>query len=69
MFIISQKRIKIILSCILISVLVFSMQSTKEDNSKKDGTVKQVASLPVSGKTIVVDAGHGVPDEGVSLLH
>jgi len=40
------------------------MQSTKEDNSKKDGTVKQVTSLPISGKTIVVDAGHGVPDEG-----
>jgi N-acetylmuramoyl-L-alanine amidase len=28
-----------------------------------NGTVETV-SLPVSGKTIVVDAGHGVPDEG-----
>ena len=26
-------------------------------------------SLPVSGKTIVIDAGHGKPDEGEYLLH
>ena len=25
-------------------------------------------SLPVSGKTIVIDAGHGKPDEGGRLL-
>jgi N-acetylmuramoyl-L-alanine amidase len=26
--------------------------------------VKETVSLPVSGKTVILDAGHGVPDEG-----
>ena len=31
---------------------------------KKDKDYIETVSLPVSGKVIVVDAGHGVPDEG-----
>lgn len=29
----------------------------------------ETVSLPVSNKTVVLDAGHGKPDEGEYLLH
>lgn len=58
MIIISKKRLLIVLSAILVSVGIFSISSVK-----KEDTV-QTVSLPVSEKVIVIDAGHGVPDEG-----
>ena len=35
-------------------------------NSNKNPYVETVG-LPVSGKTVVVDAGHGIPDEGAEV--
>ena len=72
MIIINKKRIQIIISCVLIAVFAFSFQianQTKEGNGKEEkqeNSVKtmQTTATPVSGKTIVIDAGHGVPDEG-----
>ena len=63
MIVLSKKRISIIVFSIFFSILVFSIAT-----DVKEITVSTV-SLPVSGKTIVIDAGHGKPDEGVSLLH
>lgn len=57
MFIITKKRIGFILMTILISVISFSLSSNKDDTI-------QTVSLPVTGKTIVLDAGHGYPDYG-----
>lgn len=69
MIIINKKRIKIILSCLLIAIFAFVFQMANSQNelienvnSEKQNTV-QTTATPVSGKTIVVDAGHGVPDE------
>ena len=55
--IINKKRIYFIIIIITISVVSFSI------NSKYEQTI-QTVSLPVSGKTIVLDAGHGLPDAG-----
>lgn len=63
MIVISRKRILFIASILCVSVFAFSLNTY---SSKK--TVETVA-LPVSNKVIVIDAGHGKPDEGVSLLH
>ena len=68
MILINKKRIKIILGCILISLLSFSFQiadykQAKEQKNELKNTV-QTTSTPVSGKTVVLDAGHGIPDEG-----
>lgn len=52
MIILSKKRITLILSCVLVGIFTFMLQTSKTDN--KD-TV-QTVTLPVSGKTIVVDA-------------
>ncbi|MCI8700346.1 MAG: N-acetylmuramoyl-L-alanine amidase [Clostridia bacterium] len=59
MIIINKKRITAILTCILIGVFVFILQT-----SDKEKAVIETVTLPVSGKTVVIDAGHGIPDEG-----
>ena len=66
MMIIDKKRIKIILGCILIAIFTFTFQvaNQKENANKIQEQTAQTTSTPVSGKTVVLDAGHGVPDEG-----
>ena len=64
MIILSRKRIAIVLGCVLVGIFTFMLQSTKNLESETIETV----TLPISGKTVIVDAGHGVPDEGDSLL-
>lgn len=58
MIVLSRKRILVISGLIFTSLLAFAMQTTNLNN-----TVQTVA-LPVSNKVIVIDAGHGKPDEG-----
>ena len=60
MFVIKRKRILIIFSIIFISIYV----SVLEINYRNDLKVVETVSVPVSNKVIVVDAGHGTPDEG-----
>ena len=57
MIVLNKKKITVMLLGVFLSVFVFIFISDRQ------GTVPTV-SLPVSGKTIVVDAGHGKPDEG-----
>lgn len=59
MLILSKKRICLILLFIGISIFTFLFGKMAE----QEKTI-QTVSLPVSGKTIVIDAGHGKPDEG-----
>lgn len=61
MIIIDKKRILLILIILVISVI--SVISFTTNNGKLENAISTV-SLPVSGKTIVLDAGHGYPDEG-----
>ena len=60
MIILSKKRITLILTCVIVGIFTFMMQNVELSTKEVVPTV----NLPVSGKTIVVDAGHGVPDEG-----
>ena len=70
MIVISKKRIEIILSCVIISLLAFSFKIARTNNGDANGvnntnnSTLETVSTPVSGKTVVLDAGHGVPDEG-----
>ena len=59
MVVLNRKKIIITAMCVFVSVFTF-MLSNKDNNKNAIQTV----SLPVSNKTIVIDAGHGVPDEG-----
>ncbi|NLC87785.1 MAG: N-acetylmuramoyl-L-alanine amidase CwlD [Clostridiaceae bacterium] len=58
MIIINKKRILLMMGILLIATFTFSMQTF--ENEKTISTV----ALPVSNKVIVIDAGHGKPDEG-----
>ncbi len=58
MIILDKKRLGIIAGLLLITVFVFTFQMA--NNNKTVETV----TLPVSQKVIVLDAGHGKPDEG-----
>lgn len=58
MIILNKKRIMVIMAMLIIATCAFTLQTAQ---IKK--TVPTV-SLPVSNKVIVIDAGHGVPDEG-----
>lgn len=62
MIVLNRKRINVILLSVFVSIFAFILVTDRK------ASVPTV-SLPVSGKTIVIDAGHGKPDEGVSLLH
>lgn len=67
----TQKRVFIIFFSIIISLAVYIGQNTQSNtrNERSIGDTVQVTALPVSGKVVILDAGHGTPDEGVSLLH
>ena len=61
MIVLNKKRIVLVISSIFLSVFVFMLTGTNEN---KENNYISTVSLPVSGKTVIVDAGHGVPDEG-----
>ena len=69
MLIINSKRIKIILAFLLISLFTFSCNTIKYEKNNVNNKTVETTATPVSGKTVVLDAGHATPDEGVSLLH
>ena len=58
MLILSKKRIGTITAILLVALFAFTFQTANLNNTV------QTVSLPVSNKVIVVDAGHGKPDEG-----
>ena len=60
MIVLNKKRLLLVVSCIFLSVFVFMLTDTNEN---KENNYISTVSLPVSGKTVIVDAGHGVPDE------
>lgn len=69
MFILHKKRIQIIIACVAVSLLAFSFPIAKKpeeripNNQIEDQNTVPTTATPVSGKTIVIDAGHGTPDE------
>lgn len=66
MIVLNKKRILLITGSIFVALLVFTFTTMNKMTSEE---YISTVSLPVSGKVIVIDAGHGVPDEGVHLLH
>ena len=57
MILLRKKRITLIVFSVFLSILVFTLIKDKKE-------IVPTVSLPISGKTIVIDAGHGKPDEG-----
>lgn len=59
-----MKKVLIMSLAIITSTIYVSTKERKQNI----GDAVQVMSLPIAGKTIVLDAGHGTPDEGDCLL-
>lgn len=64
MFILDRKRLSVIILLVLFGIFTF-LYRTEEEKMEEE---QYVTALPVSNKVVVLDAGHGIPDEGVSLL-
>lgn len=63
MIILSKKRLINLLTILTVCLTICLIQTADIG----DKTV-QTVTLPVTNKVIVIDAGHGVPDEGDCLL-
>jgi len=61
MLVISKKRILFLTLSLILSISYFSFFEPNK-------TVF-TSTTPVSSHTVVLDAGHGFPDEGAFLLH
>ena len=61
MFVFNGKKIINIILVIFIIILIIIIILTRKNNICN---YVDTVSLPVSGKTVVIDAGHGIPDEG-----
>lgn len=62
MIVLKRKKVRLMIMTVFVFVLGMAIFNDKKESVP-------TVSLPVSGKTIVIDAGHGKPDEGVHLLH
>ena len=62
MFVFRKKRIIALVSLICVVLIVGTIRVT--NNTKENEETVETVSLPVSNKVIVIDAGHGTPDEG-----
>lgn len=60
MIVFSKKRITLMTFMILAGIYTFTFKTANYDNT----IWVQTVATPVSSKVIVVDAGHGTPDEG-----
>lgn len=59
MVILNRKRLSLIIIVIILGIFTFEYQLSKTERE-----TMYVTSTPVSGKVIILDAGHGTPDEG-----
>lgn len=58
MIILNKKRLVFITSALIISIFSFTL------NENELPSIQPVSSTPISGHTIILDAGHGDPDGG-----
>ena len=58
MFVFNKKRILFLTMCLVVSFIGLNLDFNRNFNTVP------VSSTPVSGYTIILDAGHGMPDGG-----
>lgn len=59
-----KKKMIIIISCVLVGVFSFSFKIANAEIEEE--LLQYVSTVPVSSKTVIIDAGHGLPDLGAS---
>ena len=61
MIVLKRKKVRLMIMTVFVFALGIAIFNDKKESVP-------TVSLPVSGKTIVIDAGHGKPDERSCLL-
>lgn len=64
MIIVDKKKIVKVLSVVMIFIFAYIITGYNVNNTKKQSKTIETVALPINNKVIVLDAGHGVPDEG-----
>ena len=65
MIILTKKKILYTLGIIMVFIFAYAITGYNITNSsKREIETIQTVALPVDNKVIVIDAGHGKPDEG-----
>ena len=65
MIVISGKKVLSVLGIIVMCVFTFAITNFNIKNATiKDNETIATVALPVNERVIIIDAGHGVPDEG-----
>lgn len=67
MIVLKKKRLLLVSLLCCLSVFTFLLSSNINENKREEQSVETV-SLPITNKVIVLDAGHGKPDERRNLL-
>ncbi len=58
----NKKKIKKLM-IIFVMLMISITYATVKQTNRNIGDAVQVTTLPVSGKVVILDAGHGTPDE------
>ena len=64
MIILDKKKIVKILSVVMIFIFAYIITGYNVNNTKNQSKTIETVALPINNKVIVLDAEHGVPDEG-----
>ena len=64
MIILNKKKVLFILGVITMFIFAYSITAINTNNTLKGKETVATVALPVNNKVIIIDAGHGVPDEG-----
>lgn len=64
MIVLSRKKILIVFSIIMLFGFAYVITGYNVNTIKNKTKAVETVALPVNNRTIVLDAGHGVPDEG-----
>ncbi len=62
MIVLKKKRLLLVSLFCCLSVFTFLLSSNVKESNKEEKSIETV-SLPITNKVIVLDAGHGKPDE------
>lgn len=68
MLIINKKKILFVICATILSFAFYGYNTNNEGINKDIVNTKLVNTIPVTNKSIIIDAGHGFPDERNSLL-
>lgn len=68
MIVLHGKKILLVLGIVIMFIFTYIITGYNVSNNKDDNNIDvetvQTVALPVDNKVIIIDAGHGVPDEG-----